>query len=68
VGAQKSQGRSVQEIQASISAVSLHSLDEDYQSFLVSQSDDRTTEPPAQIIAAGIKSNIADVFSRLDQS
>jgi hypothetical protein len=54
VSSQKAQGRSLQEIQASTSAASLRSLDEDYQTFLASQRDDHNVTP-AEFIANGVK-------------
>jgi glyoxylase-like metal-dependent hydrolase (beta-lactamase superfamily II) len=67
VASQKSVGRSVTEIQSAVTAPSLHSLDDEYQSFLVSQLSDGQ-QTPAELIASNVKSNIADIFRRLDQS
>jgi len=60
VGAQKAQGRSLEDIQSAMSVSSPHALDDDYRSFLISQSGDN--------VAKSVKTNIAEVYSRLDQN
>jgi glyoxylase-like metal-dependent hydrolase (beta-lactamase superfamily II) len=67
VGAKKQQGQTVAEVQASVTPDQLRSLSGDYRSFLVSQRADNA-QPVDEMIAAGVKSNVADVFERIDAS
>jgi glyoxylase-like metal-dependent hydrolase (beta-lactamase superfamily II) len=66
VDAGKRKGQTVQELQISILPSSLRSLDADYREFLVSQSNDSVLTPD-ELIAAGVKTNISEVFARLDR-
>jgi cyclase len=63
---QKAQGRSPQDIQSSISPDSLPSLDEDYRTFLVAQNGEAKSNA-AGFIASNVKTNIAEVYARLDE-
>lgn len=63
----KQQGRSVSDLQASIQPSSLTSLDSRYRDFLIAQNTNRDMTPQ-EMIAAGVKGNIADIFTRLDRA
>ena len=64
VTVQKSQGHSLQEVQSAITPESLRSLNDDYRNFLMTQNDNHN---PAFVIE-NVKTNIAEVYARLDQS
>ena len=62
----KRKGQSVADLQASVSPATLRSLNEDYSQFLVSQSSNRTLNAK-EILGAGVKGNVADIYARVDQ-
>ena len=67
VGRGKRQGQSAAELQSSVSPSSLRSLSEAYSQFLVSQSSGSRALSGQEILAAGIKGNIGDIFARVNQ-
>jgi glyoxylase-like metal-dependent hydrolase (beta-lactamase superfamily II) len=63
----KRKGQSRDEVMASITPDQLRSLDAEYRTFLVAQATDKDRTPD-QIIAAGVRGNIADIYERIDAS
>ncbi len=63
VAAQKLQGRSLQEVKTSITPASLRSLGEDYRTFLAAQNGDTS----AEFLTSNVRTNIAEVYARLEE-
>lgn len=70
IGAGKQRGQTVQDLQGAITPATLKSLGGGYGESLQGQMKlyniGAMIAPPAQVLAAGIKTNIADVYRRLD--
>jgi glyoxylase-like metal-dependent hydrolase (beta-lactamase superfamily II) len=71
VDAGKRRGQTAQEIQAALTPARLKSLGGGYGEFVQGQMKrfniDTMVTPPAQVVADGVKGNIADIFQRLDR-
>jgi len=66
IAVEKSKGRTLQDVQSMIVPGSLRSLDNDYKNFLLSQIEHSTTTPE-DLFANSVRTNIAEVYERLDQ-